>query len=564
MSLAYWINSGWMWSCQREARAFAAATRLVGEAQSAVLVEIIAKNVKSRFGQQHDFASIRSVADFQERVPFATQEQVAAAVDEIGDGHCNVLTCERVELLEPTSGSTSGEKLIPYTASLRCEFQRAINVWIADVMKHRPSIRRGRAYWSISPAMGKRRVTSGGISIGFDDDAAYLSRLERYFLKYLLAMPTGIAKLTSIENFRYCTLFHLLAAGDLSLISVWSPTFLTSFLSQIEPLTDHLVDDLRRGRATPPIADDVGMSRAILNSRCSAKRAIEVGRILHSNDSLTSKLRQLWPRLDLISCWADATACNYVGSIHEYFPNVAVQPKGLMSTEACISFPLVGHTGAALALRSHFFEFIPIDSQEVNSGPRLSHELDEDQEYEVVVTTGGGLYRYRLGDVVKVVGFLNECPLLRFVGPAGRVCDLVGEKLSESHVSRILHQVCETHRIVPRFAMIVPVPDRPGYRFYLEANNIERLQAVKGVIQQDVEAELNENPHLKYAVNLGQLHPLELCIVDAGRPALWPIYERVLLERGQKAGDIKPAALDSWQGWHKEFEHVISSTQTVE
>ena len=47
---------------------------------------------------------------------------------------------------------------------------------------------------------------------------------------------------------------------------------------------------------------------------------------------------------------------------------------------------------------------------------RLAHELERGRTYSVVVTTGGGLYRYRLGDLVNVVGFEAGCPLLRFVG----------------------------------------------------------------------------------------------------------------------------------------------------
>ncbi|XP_071725202.1 jasmonoyl--L-amino acid synthetase JAR4-like, partial [Rutidosis leptorrhynchoides] len=37
------------------------------------------------------------------------------------------------------------------------------------------------------------------------------------------------------------------------------------------------------------------------------------------------------------------------------------------------------------------------------------------EEYETVITTFGGLYRYRLGDVVKVMGFHNSTPELKFV-----------------------------------------------------------------------------------------------------------------------------------------------------
>ena len=34
-------------------------------------------------------------------------------------------------------------------------------------------------------------------------------------------------------------------------------------------------------------------------------------------------------------------------------------------------------------------------------GTLLLHELEAGQDYEVVVTNGSGLYRYRMGDVVQ-------------------------------------------------------------------------------------------------------------------------------------------------------------------
>ena len=277
MSLAYWLNTAWMWSCRRETRAFRVATNSVAKTQHAVLREIVSKNANSTFGRQHDFHSVRRAADWRQRVPLSNYEEYVAAVERIVGGQANVLTVEPVELLEPTSGSTDGEKLIPYTASLRHQFQRAVAVWIADVMRRRPAIRHGRAYWSISPAWGPARTTDGGIPIGFDDDAAYLSRMERMFLKHLLVMPPEIIRLTSIENFRYCTLFHLLAAGDLTLISVWSPTFLTSLLSRLEAWSDRLSDDLRHGRANLPDGSDSTVSPHVLTTRCGQDRARLVG-----------------------------------------------------------------------------------------------------------------------------------------------------------------------------------------------------------------------------------------------------------------------------------------------
>ena len=35
--------------------------------------------------------------------------------------------------------------------------------------------------------------------------------------------------------------------------------------------------------------------------------------------------------------------------------------------------------------------------------------------YEIVITNSSGFYRYRLGDIVEVVGFFNQVPLIDFL-----------------------------------------------------------------------------------------------------------------------------------------------------
>src|SRR5262249_4367209 len=184
---------------------------------------------------------------YQARVPLSTFEDYAASVRRVAAGDPDVLTAERVLLLEPTSGTTGGEKLIPYTASLRRQFQRGVAAWMANLLRHRPAVRRGRAYWSISPAFGPPRRSPGGIPIGFEDDAAYLGRLEQVALRRLLVVPPLVTRLTDLTAFRYQTLLYLLRAEDLTLISVWNPTFLTALLAPLEEWGDRLCSDLRRG-----------------------------------------------------------------------------------------------------------------------------------------------------------------------------------------------------------------------------------------------------------------------------------------------------------------------------
>ena len=284
MGLAWWLNTAWMWKCRREARRFATATRNVRRVQEELLIDLVRRNQATWFGSKYDFQHVQTARDYQCLVPLSTHDDYAELLHRIAAGEANVLTGERVELLEPTSGTTRGEKLIPYTAALRREFQRAVAAWIADLYEHRPAVRRGRAYWSISPALGHRATTAGGVRIGFDDDTAYLGGLERWALRHLLAAPPELARIADIESFRYLTLWSLLCASDLTLISVWNPTFLSAFVAGIEPWTDRLIDDVRRG--TPRQAEALRALR-----RCPRDRAAALVRILKQSSSLAEKLR---------------------------------------------------------------------------------------------------------------------------------------------------------------------------------------------------------------------------------------------------------------------------------
>ena len=574
MSVAYWLNTAWMWKCAAAARGFDRMTRDVACVQAQVLTAILHRNRSTWFGAKHGFERLSTPRAYQEHVPLTTYEDYAAPIDRIAAGEQNVLTHERVLLLEPTSGTTGGEKLIPYTASLRQQFQRALAVWIADLYRHRPAIRNGRAYWSISPALGPRRRSPAGIPIGFDSDSAYLGGLERLALDHLLVAPSAVAGIPNIEAFRYVTLLSLLRSEDLALISVWNPTFLTVLVSSLPAWSDRLCRDLGRGTIEPPAPCFLP---SMLRNRTKSlpRRAEQLAALARCGGGLSEVLAQLWPRLAVISCWADAAAAGFLPDLRALFPGVEIQPKGLLATEGCVSFPLVGRSAPVLAVGSHFFEFLEADG----SRCRLAHELAPSGRYRVVLTTGGGLYRYQLHDEVEVVGFENLCPLLRFLGKADRVSDLVGEKLAEPHVRQVLDRLFAAYRLTPHFALLVPVLNRPPrYRLYLQgwegeasaepvfarfaARQEPRPPLCRAEFAQELQDGLETNPHYRYAVRLGQLDPVEVIVLDGcGEPAE-RIVERRWLELGQKAGAIKPAVLDAWTGWPARFRQAACHDQT--
>lgn len=545
-------------TCAGERAAFAWSSRHVAETQERLLCRLLRANRGTWYGARHGFDRVHSPRAYQERVPAATYADLAPLIERIGNGEANVLTTERVDLLEPTSGTTGGEKLIPYTAALRRQFQRGVAAWIADLFWQRPAVRRGRAYWSISPALGPPRHTSAGIPIGFTDDAAYLGRLEQFALRRLLVTPAAITRLPDLTAFRYCTLLCLLAAEDLALVSVWNPTFLLALLRPLPAWQERLCDDLRRGTVNPPVAIRHGIASSLMAGlRPQPRRAARLRTLLRSSLTLADKMHLVWPRLALLSCWTDAAARQFLPAVRELFPAIEIQPKGLLATEAFVSFPLMDEPGAALAVRSHFFEFEESDGKAV----RLAHELESGGRYRVLVTTAGGLYRYQLRDEIEIVGFWGQCPLLRFLGKSEQISDLVGEKLAEAHVRAVLDRLPVLVRLAPRFALLVPVlGEPPRYRLYLQGPSPGGVALPQ--LCRELQTALEENPYYRHAAGVGQLAAVEIALLDPDGEPAWQLYENRALEQGQKCGDVKPSALDRWTGWPERFAPLVRAAST--
>lgn len=552
-------NGLWYLLSLREARAFRRSCRDVAQTQRQYLLSLLRRNADTGFGRRHGFSQIKTAAEFQKRVPLADFDDYRPAIEQIGAGQSSVLTSEPVLLLEPTSGSTAASKYIPYTASLKAEFQRAIAPWVVDLYSHYPGLLGGQAYWSVTPVVRRNERAPGGIPIGFEDDSAYFGRLQQYLINAVMAVPPQVKLLEDMAAFRYITLLFLLRSRSLRLMSVWNPTFLTLLAAPLTEWWPRLAGDIEAGTLSPPasLPSDLTVIFSALN-RPAPRRAAKIRAAFQQHDNPGEIHRHLWPQLGLISCWADAHAALQVTGLAQLFPQARLQGKGLLATEGVVSFPLVGQTGAALAIRSHFFEFIPEGQPEAQ--PALAHQLRPGQTYEVVLTTGGGLYRYRLYDLVEVTGHRDGCPLLRFMGKAGNISDRFGEKLNERHVSQIMARLFQDHGLRPTFAMLACEEiglERPAYLLFIEVGGPNIVpDALLAALGRELEATLQENFHYRYCRDLQQLDRLRVFRISSGG---LEAYLARCQAQGQRAGAIKPVALHRLDGWLGAFQGRLLS-----
>src|SRR4029077_2714306 len=100
-----------------------------------------------------------------------------------------------------------------------------------------------------TPLSRAREVTEGGIPVGLESDAEYFGPVQQWILNKTMAVAPELTRVSELEDCIYLTLRFLLQARSLTLISVWSPSFLLILLDRLQEHGERLVRNLFDGTA---------------------------------------------------------------------------------------------------------------------------------------------------------------------------------------------------------------------------------------------------------------------------------------------------------------------------
>ena len=240
----------------------------------------------------------------------------------------------------------------------------------------------------------------------------------------------------------------------------------------------------------------------------------------------------------MISAWDTAAAAPWARQLQAQLPQAGFQGKGLWATEGVVTFPFQGRY--PLAYLSHVYEFM--DAQDGRVLPPWS--LREGQDVIPLLTTGSGLARYQMSDVLRVEAPLGQVPCFTFLGRNDGV-DLVGEKTSATTAQAVIDELDLQGALPVTLLALDEARGRaPGYALLVEC----QADAPRGALQRDladqVEKALQRHFHYKLARDLGQLQPAA-CVA---LPRMRDLYLAQCRERGMIEGNIKIEPLRHWSG----------------
>ncbi|XP_061765662.1 GH3 domain-containing protein isoform X1 [Nerophis ophidion] len=420
------------WLGRRQRAKLEGDTVDVRKVQEDTLIGRLRKNQQTIYGKQFDFSSIKDSATFRARHPITTYKHYRELIGRVAVGEEKVITAEKVLILAMTSGTSGPSAMLLSTRDTNAEFFLQGVAVCLDAMRHAfpatDSLQRTTKFF-YTPTF---RQSEAGIPIGPNSSTPASSR-------HMLNLYTTPAPAFQVPSEKDTLYLHLLfALKDPSVGTLESNFASTVFyaFSALQERWQELVEDIERGKVSAALnlEPDVRLKLEAL-MKPDPKRASELR--AHFDAGFQGIAKRLWPDLHLVlavdsgsnQIYGEMLRANYCQGIPFYSPFYAAT-EGLIGVNL---WPEDPRRRYLLCPRSMFCEFLPESSLEEETPPTLlMEEVKEGQNYELVITNAAGLYRYRIGDIVKVAGFHNKCPIVEFQYRRGQMLNVRGEKVSEA------------------------------------------------------------------------------------------------------------------------------------
>ncbi|HEY9786153.1 MAG TPA: GH3 auxin-responsive promoter family protein [Candidatus Obscuribacterales bacterium] len=520
----------------REVRSFQATAAQPFAGQDRLLIDIVSRNKDSLYGKDHRFASIKTFSDFQSAVPVNDYDSLKPYIMRSCDGEKNILTCEDPFMFATTSGTTGDRKFIPVTRAFIREFRRASVVSGYNLFRQFPSVRQGVALSVFSPAEEGR--TRGGIPYGAISGRLYHEE-PKLIKRYISPLPYEAFLIKDYES-RYYTILRSALALPITVIYTLNPSTILMLGRKLKQYAPQLIRDVREGTINPPEKLPAFVIEALKPFlRPDAGRARELGKLFECGNFSAATV---FHNLQMISCWTKAAAAFYLQDFEEHFGATPVTDITYGASEGRGTVT-VGPGMQALAVRSHFFEFVEESAWEAGKRETLlCTDLEEGKSYYILFTTSAGLYRYHINDLVKVVGWYGRAPLIEFLHKGGNVSSFTGEKITESQTTEAIKAAMRELGMRVRFFTLIPrFRPEPHYELLVEIDGGEQKQEPRGIAQAFDKALAKANIEYAAKRESQRLAEVEVRLLEDGA------YERIrrkMVESGVPDAQIKISHLN--------------------
>jgi hypothetical protein len=392
-----------------------------GKVQHDTLLSLVRRARNTRFGRDHDFARIYSVADYQARVPVRDYEFFWNTYWKDAYPRLDDITWPgKIPYYALSSGTTSGAtKYIPVSWEMVKSNKKTAFTTIALFRHANP----GAKLFT-----GKFFFLGGTTDLRKQEDGSLAGDLS------------GIAAREVLELLRP----YVFPPADMTLITNW------------EEKVSRFAELSARERITAISGIPAWMQR------------------------LFDRVKQVTGKKTVADVWPDLRLVIHGGTKFDPFRDLFVKEIGSDAVKFCEVYPASEgfvatedpRYGMLRVVPDHdvFFEFVPVEELGKDRPPRHTlADVEVGVQYAVVVTSCAGVWSYLIGDTVAFER--RDPPLIRFTGRTKYFLSAFGEHLISEEVEKAVAHACRLSGAYQLDFHVGPLfstdPRKPGRHLYL-------------------------------------------------------------------------------------------------
>lgn len=387
------LNSFISWRMKKRFHQIELFMKYPDEVQSEWLVHLLRSASQTKYGKEYDFASINSYAEFASRVPIVDYEGFSPLIERVRQGEQNLIWPSEILWFAKSSGTTDAQsKFIPVSReSLEdCHFKGG-----KDLLS---------LYCNANPETriftGKGLRLGGSTRLNSQENESFYGDLSAIIIENL---PFWVTMLRTPNN-------------KISLMDEWE--------SKIEAIAQSTIKE--------DVTSLAGVPSWML---VLSKRILEITGANH--------LKEVWPNLELYLHGGVSFA-----PYKKQFQNIIPQEnfhffETYNASEGFFGIQDRAHSDDMLLMLDYgiFYEFIPLSlpKKEEKVIPLIEVELGVN--YAMIITTNGGLWRYKIGDTVQ---FTSIHPFrIKITGRTKHFINAFGEELIIENADRAIEKACD-------------------------------------------------------------------------------------------------------------------------
>ncbi|KAF4382362.1 hypothetical protein G4B88_011314 [Cannabis sativa] len=438
--------------CEKDAKALQfieEMTRNADAVQEKVLSEILARNAHTEYLKRFKLGGATDRETYKSELPVITYEDLQPEIQRIANGDRSpILSAHPITEFLTSSGTSAGERKLMPTIKEELDRRQLLYSLLMPVMNlYVPGLDKGKGLYFLF--IKSETKTPGGLVARPVLTSYYKSEhfKTRPYDPYNVYTSPNEAILCpdSFQNMYTQMVCGLFERNKVLRLGAVFASGLIRAIRFLQLNWAQLAHDIRTGSLNSKITDPElkeCMNRVMRpDSELADFLTAEC-----SKDDWERIITRIWPNTKYLDVIVTGAMAQYIPTLDYYSGGLPLACTMYASSECYFGLNLnpmckPAEVSYTIMPNMAYFEFLPHDPKTASSktvDSKLIELVDVEvgKEYELVITTYAGLYRYRVGDILRVTGFHNSAPQFHFVRRKNVLLSIDSDKTDEAELQK--------------------------------------------------------------------------------------------------------------------------------